>query len=87
MWCGDTWCALSDVKVINVKLDCNVSILHSMFGCSLASTNKTLWEHILGRHCIRHVGMYISWESACTSVQAQGLMIGRTEFLDSLVCR
>ena len=43
-----------------------------------------LWERILGRRCIRHVGMYISWESACTSVQ--GLMIGSTEYWDSFVC-
>ena len=46
--------------------------------------NKTLWERILGRRCIRDIGMYISWESACTSVQ--GLMIGSTEYWDSLVC-
>ena len=45
--------------------------------------NKTLWERILGRRCIRHIGMYISWESACMSVQ--GLMIGSTEYWDSLV--
>ena len=36
--------------------------------------NKTLWERILGRRCIRHIGMYVSWEFACTSVQ--GLMWG-----------
>ena len=48
-------------------------------------TNKMLWERILRRRCIRHIGMYISWESACTSVQ--GLMIGNTEYWDSLVCR
>ena len=47
--------------------------------------NKTLWERILGRRCIRHIGMYISWEFACMSVQ--GLMIGSTEYWDSPVCR
>ena len=31
------------------------------------------------------IGMYISWQSACTSVQA--LMIGSTEYWDSFVCR
>ena len=36
--------------------------------------NKTLWERILGRPCIRHIERYISWEFACTSVQ--GLMWG-----------
>ena len=25
--------------------------------------NKTLWERILGRRCIKNIGMYISWES------------------------
>ena len=47
--------------------------------------NKTLWERILGRRCIRHIGMYISWEFACMSVH--GLVIGSTEYWDSLVCR
>ena len=47
--------------------------------------NKTLWERILGRRCIRHIRINISWEFACTSVQ--GLMIGSTEYWDSLVCR
>ena len=47
--------------------------------------NKTLWERILGRRCIRHFGKYISWESACTLVQ--GLMIGSTEYWDSRICR
>ena len=45
---------------------------------SVSSVNKTLWERILGRRCIRHIGMYISWEFACTSVQ--GLMIESTEY-------
>ena len=31
--------------------------------------NKTLWERILGRRCIRHIRINISWEFACTSVQ------------------
>ena len=39
-------------------------------------------ERILGRRCIRHIGMYISWESACMSVQ--GLMVGSTEYWDSI---
>ena len=47
--------------------------------------NKTLWERILGRRCIRHIRINISREFACTSVQ--GLMIGSTEYWDSLVCR
>ena len=59
--------------VTNVKMTCVLSI------------NKTLWKRILGRHCVRRIGMYISWESACTSVQ--GLMIGSTEYWNSLVCR
>ena len=49
-------------------------------------------ELILTRHCgsvylgvVLDIGMYISWESTCTSVQ--GLMIGSTEYWDSLVCR
>ena len=54
-------------------------------GTQLFINNKTLWERILGPRCIRHIRMYISWKSACTSVQ--GLMIGSTEYGDSLVCR
>ena len=46
--------------------------------------NKTLWKRILGRRYIRHFGMHIYWESECTSVQ--DLMIGSTEYWDSLVC-
>ena len=42
-----------------------------------------LWERILGHRCIRHIGMYKSWESACKTVQ--GLMIGSNEYWDSLV--
>ena len=48
-------------------------------------TKKTLWKRILGRRCIRRIRMYMSRESAWTLVQ--GLMIGRTEYWDSLACR
>ena len=44
-----------------------------------------MYERILGRRCINHIEMYISWESVCTSVQ--GLLSGSTVYWDSLVCR
>ena len=51
---------------------------HSCHNNFHIKVNKTLWERILGHRCIRHIGMYISWEFACTSVQ--GLMIESTEY-------
>ena len=55
---------------------CGIITLTSLLtnGTSKSQKNKTLWERILGRRCIRHIEMYISWEFACTSVQ--GLMWG-----------
>ena len=51
----------------------------------MTNINKMLCEHILGRRCIRNIGMHISWKSACTPVQ--GLMMESNEYWDSLVCR
>ena len=74
-------CLLVDL----IKLEIKFTLFSTVLNAQLLGTgfigNKTL----CGRRCVRRIGMYISCESAYTSVQ--GLMIGSTEYSDSPVCR